>query len=75
MTDYPSFPAGGESRIVYVRDVKTADLPAELRAQTGGQERIYAIHAESGEVLALVSYRDQAFIVARRNELSPVSVH
>ena len=25
MTDYPSFPAGGESRIVYVRDVKTAD--------------------------------------------------
>lgn len=75
MTDYPSFPEGGDKHIVYVRDVKTADLPAEIQARTGGQERVYAIHAESGEVLALVPDRRQAFAVARRNELSPVSVH
>ena len=75
MTDFPSFPAEGDRRIVYVREVKTADLPAEIRAQTGNLEHLYAIHADTGEVLALVPDRKQAFIVARQNEFSPVSVH
>jgi hypothetical protein len=75
MTDFPSFPAEGDKRIVYVREVKTADLPEEIRAQTGGLDHLYAIHAPSGEVLALVPDRRQAFAVARQNEFSPVSVH
>jgi hypothetical protein len=75
MTDFPSFPAEGDRRIVYVREVKTADLPAEIRAQTGDLDHLYAIHAQTGEVLALVPDRAQAFIVARQNEFSPVSVH
>lgn len=75
MTDFPSFPAEGDRRIVYVREVKTADLPAEIRAQTGELTSLYAIHAPTGEVLALVPDRKQAFIVARQNEFSPVSVH
>jgi hypothetical protein len=75
MTDFPSFSDRSDSRIVFVRDVKTADLPQEIRDRTGGQERLYAIQAESGEVLALVPDRQQAFAVARRNEFTPVSAH
>jgi hypothetical protein len=76
MTEFASFPddAGGQ-RIVYVREVKTADLPEEVRARTGNLDHLYAIHAANGAVLALVPDRAQAFAVARQNELSPVSVH
>jgi len=74
MTDFPSFPSEGDRRIVYVREVKTADLPEQVRAQTT-LEHLYAIHAANGEVLALVPDRAQAFVVARQNEFSPVSVH
>ena len=58
-----------------MREVKTADLPEEIRAQTTGVDHLYAIHAPTGEVLALVSDRRQAFVVARQNAYSPVSVH
>ena len=75
MTEFQSFPDDGGKRIVYVREVKTADLPDEIRARTGGLEHLYAIHAADGEVLALVPDRMQAFVVARQNAMSPVSVH
>ena len=84
MTDFPSFNdsafnqnAAGQ-RIVYLRPVDTADLPGEIQAEVEanlGRRTIYAIHAPSGEVLALVPDRDQAFVVARQNEFAPVSVH
>lgn len=76
MTDFPSLPEGGDAdRIVYVRSVKTADLPEAIQAQAQGIEQLYAIHSPDGEVLALVADRAQAFVVARQNEYSPVSVH
>jgi hypothetical protein len=75
MTDFPSFQTDGDKRIVYVREVKTADLPDAIREQASGIDHLYAIHAPSGEVLALVPDRQQAFAVARQNEFSPVSVH
>ncbi|MFO1173597.1 MAG: DUF1150 family protein [Paracoccaceae bacterium] len=62
-------------RIVYVRPVKVADLPPEVRAQAGGREVIWAVHGEDGEQLALVADRTLAFILARQNDLSPVSLH
>ena len=74
MTDFPSLETENDQRIVYVREVKTADLPEEVRAQTT-LDHLYAIHAPNGAVLALVPDRAQAFVVARQNELSPVSVH
>lgn len=74
MTDFPSLPDEGTKRIVYVREVKTADLPEEIRANTT-LDHLYAIHAANGQVLALVPERAQAFLVARQNEFSPVSVH
>jgi len=74
MTDFPSFQDDDDQRIVYVREVKTADLPEEVRSRTS-LDHLYAIHAANGQVLAIVPERAQAFIVARQNELSPVSVH
>ena len=68
MTDFPSYQNEDDKRIVYVRGVKRADLPQELQDQTEGQDQLYAIHNSSGEVLALVSDRKQAFVMARLNE-------
>ncbi|MBS0564572.1 MAG: DUF1150 family protein [Proteobacteria bacterium] len=62
-------------RIVYVRPVRVADLPAEMRAQAGGREVVWAVHGEDGEQLALVAERSLAFILARQNDLKPVSLH
>jgi hypothetical protein len=61
--------------IVYIRPVAVADLPAELRAQAEGLETLYAIGNEEGQQLALVKDRKLAFIVARQNDMTPVSVH
>jgi hypothetical protein len=79
MTDFPSFSATAEGkRIVYVRPVRTDDLPGEIKERVAarlGRDTIYAIHASDGEVLALVPDRAQAFSVAREHEYAPVSVH
>ena len=73
-TKYDFLP-GGEDKIVYVRPVKPEDLPEELREQARGMERLYALHDSSGERLALVRDRKLAFVLARQNDLAPVSVH
>lgn len=76
MTDFASLnDDGAENRIVYVRSVKTAELPKAVQARASGMEHLYAIHSSDGEVLALVQDRAQAFIVARQHEYSPVSAH
>ena len=67
----------GERPIVYVRKVRVDDLPEEIRAQASGAglKELYAIGNEEGEQLALVKDRKLAFVVARQNDLTPVSVH
>jgi hypothetical protein len=62
-------------RIVYVRPVPVADLPPELRAQTGTLQTVWAVHGEDGERLALVADRKLAFLIARQNDCAPVNVH
>jgi hypothetical protein len=66
---------GMSERIVYVRPVEVADLPEEVRAQSQGLEKIYAVHAPDGERLALVANRQMAFALARQNDFAPVTVH
>lgn len=73
-TKYDFGPDTGE-RIVYVRPVSVADLPDEIRQHAIGLDTIYAVHDASGERLALVKDRQLAFIVARQNDMAPVSVH
>ena len=66
----------GESRpIVYIRTVPVAALPEGIRAQITGQDTLYAVHDEEGAQLALVRDRNLAFVLARQNDMTPVSVH
>jgi hypothetical protein len=71
------FDFGGEEadRIVYVRPVAVAELPAEVREQAMGMDEIYAVHDADGQRLALVKDRTLAFVLARQNDFAPVSVH
>lgn len=61
--------------IVYVRPVNVADLPEELREQAMGLDTLYAVHSAEGERLALVRDRALAFVLARQNDMQPVTVH
>lgn len=71
-TPHPEAP---ESRIAYIREVSVDHLPDEIRAQLGNAERVYGVLSEEGEMLALARDRHMAFVVARQNDLSPVSAH
>ena len=62
-------------RTVCIRQVETSSLPQELRQQLDGIDSMYAVHDIDGERLALVKDRQLAFVLARQNELTPVSVH
>ncbi|NIZ08540.1 DUF1150 family protein [Pseudooceanicola sp. HF7] len=72
-------PGDAVAELVYVRPVETADLPEEVQAeieeQLPGQTRVFAVHNAEGERLALVKDRDMAFVLARQNDLAPVTVH
>lgn len=62
-------------RIVYVKPIAVADLPEEMRQQIGDVAKIYAVHSETGEQLALVANRGLAFALARQHDMVPVPVH
>lgn len=64
-----------EGRTVYVRPVKIDELPDEVRRQMPGRDTLYAVHRADGERLALVKNRSLAFVLARQNDLAPVTVH
>ncbi|WP_136637045.1 DUF1150 family protein [Pseudooceanicola onchidii] len=63
------------ARIVYVRAVRVEDLPEEVQEQAEGLEELYAVCDTQGERLALVKDRAMAFVLARQNDMAPVTVH
>ncbi len=75
MTEDTHTPDQGARPIVYIRPVAVADLPEDVQAQAKGLETLYAIGNEDGQQLALVKDRKLAFVVARQNDMAPVSVH
>lgn len=70
-----NFSAEASGNTVYIRRVAIESLPAEVRAQAPDADAFYAVHGPDGEQLALVKDRSMAFMLARQNELDPVSVH
>lgn len=58
--------------IVYVREADRESLPEHLRNMPG---KIYAVHDPEGNCLAISPDRRMAFALAKRNDLTPVSVH
>lgn len=69
------FETPNEDRMVYVREVAVADLPADMQEQVEGIETLYALHGSDGERLAVVKERNLAFALARQNDYAPVTVH
>ena len=62
-------------RIAYIRQIPVDRLPAEMREGLPEAAEVYGIHSPEGEVLALTANRHLAFVVARSNDLAPVSAH
>lgn len=61
------------SQIVYIREADRDALPDQVKDHQG---KIFSVHdAESGEQLALTADRQVAFALARRNDMTPLSVH
>ncbi|MCL3881262.1 DUF1150 family protein [Marivita sp. GX14005] len=69
------FKDADQSNVVYVRPVDVAELPEDVQDEIGNQKVIYAVHRADGERLALVKDRNLAFMLARQNDLAPVTVH
>lgn len=67
-------PEGNES-IVYIRRVMMENLPEDVRQQAPDVDSLYAVHDAAGARIALVKDRELAFMLARQNELTPLSVH
>lgn len=65
-------PDGTERTIVYVREADPEQLPEHVRSAPG---KVFAVHDDEGNILALAKDRNLAFAVARRNDYMPVSVH
>ena len=64
-----------DERVVYVKSVEVAGLPDDLREAAGGREQLFAVHDSDGQQLALVADRQMAFVLARENDMRPVTVH
>lgn len=64
-----------DGRLVYVKPVAVADLPAEVQDAAEGREELFAVHDSDGQQLALVADRQMAFFLARENDMRPVTVH
>lgn len=75
MADSPyeamSFPDDGQP-IVYIRVASPDELPPGLQT---GESPVYALHDAAGNRLALAADRKLAFALARKNDLTPMSVH
>jgi len=69
----------GAPDLVYVREVKAADLledAVEMKDMAFDPDQsLYAVHSADGERLAVMLDRDTAFAAAVAHELEPVSVH
>ncbi len=71
-TPHPNRP---ESAIVYIRALPVKSLPEPIRAQLPGVEQVWGVLSPEGECLALARDRTTAFVMARQNDLIPVSAH
>lgn len=64
-----------DRNVVFVSPVNVDDLPEEVRRKAGGAQTLFGLQATTGELLALLPDRETAIVVARRNDLQPVTVH
>lgn len=71
----------GAPGLVYVREIRAADVMDEVAATTtrglpiDPEAILYAVHGADGERLAVMMDRESAFATALAHSLEPVSVH
>ena len=76
-----AFAALGAPSLVYVREVKAAEVLATTPVEAveafdlDPDQTLYAVHGADGSRLAVLSDRDSAYAAAVAHELTPVSVH
>lgn len=70
--DFSGYDTG---KLVYIKAVDVTDLPLELQKQIDSGKTLYSVHNPDGERLALVDDRNLAFVLARENDLTPLTVH
>jgi hypothetical protein len=58
-----------------VKSVDVADLPDDVQEAAEGREQLFAVHDSDGQQLALVADRQMAVVLARQNDMQPVTVH
>ena len=70
------------TELTTLRNLSSADLTslgvgelAYVKQVSQNDERAFAIHAADDTPLAVVTDRDEAFVVVRQNDLEPMSVH
>lgn len=69
-------------KLCYVRPVLARDVREDIEREASDASDafsddciLYALHADDGSRIALMSDRDIAFAAARQHEMTPVSVH
>lgn len=72
--DTKTLPNLDDRHIVYIREVKSSELPEDMILPPG-HDVFYAIHDATGARLALTGDRKLAFGMARRHDKTPVSAH
>ncbi|MEM6650670.1 MAG: DUF1150 family protein [Pseudomonadota bacterium] len=81
MIDNAQHPVSNK-KLCYVRPVFARDVREEIESEAREVSEafeddsiLYALHADDGSRIALMSDRDIAFAAARQHEMTPVSVH
>ena len=59
------------ARMVYVKPIAVAELPAEVQEQAEGLKQLFAVHDADGQQLALVANERLAFRLAREHNYQP----
>ena len=70
--NHPAVTQPSGKPIVYVREADPQNLPDHLKSAPGP---VFSVHDQEGKCLALTQDRKVAFVLARQNDLQPVSVH
>lgn len=76
-----AFAALGGPNLVYVREIKAADVfanvPNEIRAHYdyAPDRLLYSVYRADGVRIAVLEEREEAYATALANHLAPVSVH
>lgn len=68
-------PLAPEGKLAYIRQIDPATLPQDVRDRIPGDVPVWGVHSPAGECLALTQDRSTAFVLARQNDLDPVSAH